>query len=203
MATVTLFSDTDIVAAISAKTDINKALAHLYKQYYRPLERYVLANQGNEMDAEDLVQEVMVSFVDLVQRGKYRAEASVKSMLYTLARNHWITILRKRGSDGKRDEAFELERGQTTDDVAGYVLDLEAQQTLTALFDRLGDSCQKILQLFYYQNLSMKEILQQTDYSNEQVLRNKKHKCLKDLTDYVHSSPGLFNTVRDALRRTR
>jgi hypothetical protein len=49
----------------------------------------------------------------------------------------------------------------------------------------------------------MKEILQQTDYGSEQVLRNKKYKCLKTLTDYVHSSPELFNTVRDALLRTR
>jgi RNA polymerase sigma factor (sigma-70 family) len=150
MATVQTYTDAELVAAIVSKTTVNQALTYLYRQYYRPLERYVLTNQGSEMDAEDLVQDVMVSFVDLVQRDKFRGEASVKSMLYTLARNHWISILRKRGSDTKRDELFETERDQTIGDVSGYVLDREAQQTLTSLFERLGDTCRSILQLFYY-----------------------------------------------------
>lgn len=203
MTTKDTFTDTELVTAIRSRTDVNRALLYLYKRYFRMLERYVLINKGNELDAEDLVQEVMVSLVDLVQRGNYRAEASVKSLLFTLARNHWITMLRKRDSDGKRDETFETERDLIVADVSEYVLDAEAQLTLSNLFDRLGEGCRKILQLFYYQNLSMKEILEQTSYASEPVLRNKKHKCLKDLTDYVHSSPGLFETVRDALRRTR
>lgn len=203
MTTQQTFTDTELVTAIRSRNEVNHALLYLYKRYFRMLERYVLANRGNQLDAEDLVQEVMVSFVDLIQRGNYRAEASVKSLLYTLARNHWVTMLRKRGSDEKREETFEAERDLIVADVSQYVLDVEAQNTLSDLFEGLGDGCRKILQLFYYQNLSMKEIMEQTSYGSEAVLRNKKHKCLKDLTGYVHSSPGLFETVRDALRRTR
>ncbi len=196
------FTDAELVAAIQSKTDVNPALLFLYKRYFRLLERYVLTNNGNELDAEDLVQEVMVSLVDLIQRGNYRAEASVKSLLFTLARNHWITMLRKRGSDSKREETYEIERNLIVDDVSQYVLNAEAQKVLSDLFERMGDGCRQILQLFYYQNLSMKEILEQTSYASEPVLRNKKHKCLKSLIEYVHSSPNLFETVRDALRHT-
>jgi predicted DNA-binding protein YlxM (UPF0122 family) len=56
----------------------------------------------------------------------------------------------------------------------------EARKQLVAVFEKLGTSCKKILTLFYYENLSIKEILEQTTYENEQVVRNKKHKCLKD-----------------------
>ncbi|AQG78640.1 RNA polymerase sigma factor [Spirosoma montaniterrae] len=203
MATRTTFTDAELIQAIRSKTNVNQALLFLYDRYYRLLERYVLTNSGSEMDAEDVVQEVMVSLVDLIQQDKYRGEASVKSLLFTLARNHWITMLRKRGSDTRRNEVFETERDQEEDDVSAYVMSLEAQQTLTALFDRLGDACRKILTLFYYQNLSMKEILTQTDYGSEQVLRNKKHKCLKDMTEFVQRTPGLSESVRDALQRTR
>ncbi len=202
MTTRNIFTDAELVQAIRDKTDINRALLFLYDRYYRLLERYVLTNSGNEMDAEDLVQEVMVSLVDLVQQGKYRGEASVKSLLFTLARNHWITMLRKRGSDTKRNELFENERIHQEDNVSAYVLDLDAQQTLAALFERLGTACRTILTLFYYHNLSMKEILDQTDYGSEQVLRNKKHKCLKDMIGFVQSTPGLSESVRDALQRT-
>lgn len=203
MTTQHTLTDAELVAAIRSRADVNRALLYLYKRYYHLLERYVLNNKGSETEAEDLVQEVMVSLVDLVQRGTYRGEASLKSLLFTLARNHWVTMLRKRDSDGKRNETFETERDLIVNDVSEYVLDEEAQRTLSALFDRLGEGCRTILQLFYYQNLSMKEILERTSYGSEPVLRNKKHKCLKDLTEYVHSSPGLFETVRDALRRTR
>lgn len=203
MLTRTTYTDAELVEAIRSKADVNKALLFLYDRYYRPLERYILTNSGNEMDAEDLVQEVMVSLVDLVQQGKYRGEASLKSLLFTIARNHWITVLRKRGSDTKRDELFENERDLTVADVSEHVLHLEAQQTIATVFDQLGETCRKILTLYYYQNLSIKEILPQTDYASEAVLGNKKHKCLKDMTEYVKQTPGLYDLLRDALQRTR
>lgn len=201
MLTKDTFTDAELITLITNKTSVNRALHYLYKRYFRLLQHYVLSNQGSEVEAEDLVQEVMISFVDLVQQGKYRGEASVKSLLFTLARNHWISMLRKRGTDIARDEWFENERDIVERDMSEQMMSLEAQQTMATLFDRLGDACRKILTLFYYQNLSMKEILAQTDYSSEPILRNKKHKCLKDMVDYIRSTPGLSETVREALRR--
>ena len=53
----------------------------------------------------------------------------------------------------------------------------------------MGESCRKILSLFYYENLSMKEIVSQMHYENEQVVRNKKYKCLQQLTDKIKQNP--------------
>lgn len=203
MPTLKSYSDADLITAISTQADVNGAITYLYKTYYRLLERYVLANSGNEMDAEDVIQDVMVAFVDLVQQGKYRGEASVKSFLHTLARNLWITELRKRGSTTKRNELFEMDRDQLTDDVSEYVTYWEAQQTIADFFKRMGETCRKILTLFYYHDLSMKDILKQTNYENEQVLRNRKYKCLKEITDMIQRTPGIYENVKAALRRTR
>jgi len=203
MPTLKSYSDAELITAITAQADINGAVTHLYKTYYRSLERYVLTNSGSEMDAEDLIQDVMVAFVDLVQQGKYRGEASVKSLLYKLAHNLWITELRKRGSTAKRNELFEGERDQLTDDVSDYVTYREAQQTIAELFNRMGELCRKILTLFYYEDLPMKDILKQTNYENEQVLRNRKYKCLKEITELIQRTPGTYDNVRAALRRTR
>ena len=203
MPTLKSYSDADLITAISTQADVNGAITYLYKTYYRLLERYVMANSGNEMDAEDVIQDVMVAFVDLVQQGKYRGEASVKSFLHTLARNLWITELRKRGSTTKRNELFEMDRDQLTDDVSEYVTYWEAQQTIADFFKRMGETCRKILTLFYYHDLSMKDILKQTNYENEQVLRNRKYKCLKEITDMIQRTPGIYENVKAALRRTR
>ncbi len=203
MPTLKSYSDDELITAISTQADVNGAITCLYKTYYRLLERYVLANSGNEMDAEDVIQDVMVAFVDLVQQGKYRGEASVKSFLHTLARNLWITELRKRGSTAKRNELFEMERDQLTNDVSDYVTYQESQQTIAELFDRMGEKCRKILILFYYHELPMKDILKETNYENEQVLRNRKYKCLKEIAEIIQRTPSIYENVKAALRRTR
>ena len=197
------FSDTELIAAIRTGNDIDNAVGFVYRNYYRLLENFILTNSGNEMDAEDTIQEVLVVFIDIVQTDKYRSEASVRSFLYTLTRNLWITELRKRTSDLRRNELFETSREKEEEDVSGYLVHKEAQTILAELFERMGETCKHILTLFYYENLSMKEILKQMNYENEQVLRNKKYKCLKELTDIVQQSPTIFNNVKSALQRSK
>ena len=57
------------------------------------------------------------------------------------------------------------------------------KKQLNQLLQSLGESCRKMLELFYYENLSMKEISLHFKYENEQVVRNKKYKCLQQLTE--------------------
>ena len=155
------------------------------------------------MDAEDIIQEVLVVFIDIVQTQRYRNEASVRSFLYTLTRNLWISELRKRNSDSRRNEFFEADREKVEEDVSNFLIYNEAQVLIVELFDRMGEKCKRILTLFYYENLSMKEILKQTNYENEQVLRNRKYKCLKELTDVIQQSPTILNNVKSALQRSK
>ncbi len=203
MPTVKTFSDAALISAIKTKIDIDNAIGFIYHTHYRMLEGYILTNSGSQMDAEDLIQEVLLLFVDLVRTEKYRGEASVKSFLYTLTRNLWITELRKRSSDSKRYGLFESSRETLEEDVSNYIVYKEAEKTVAELFDRMGEKCRQILTLFYYEDLSMKDILKQTDYESEQVLRNKKYKCLKELINLVQQSPTVSSTVKSALQRTR
>ncbi len=203
MQTIRHFSDEELIQAIKTGSYIDNALSFIYRTYYRLLENYVLTNSGNTMDAEDIIQESLVVFIDLVQTDKYRGEASVRSFLYTITRNLWISELRKRASDAKRNGLFEANRTTEEDDVSSYIFYKEAQSTIGELFDRMGENCKRILTLFYYDNLSMKDILKQTSYENEQVLRNKKYKCLKELTDMIQQSPVVFNNIKSALQRLK
>ncbi|WP_026261100.1 RNA polymerase sigma factor [Spirosoma luteum] len=203
MQTVKNFSDAELITALKTGANIDNAVGFIYRSYYRMLENYVLTNSGNEMDAEDIIQEVLVVFIDIVQTQRYRNEASVRSFLYTLTRNLWISELRKRTSDSKRDGLFEENREKEEEDVSNLLIYKEAQVLIAELFERMGEKCKQILTLFYYENLSMKEILTQTSYENEQVLRNRKYKCLKELTDIIQQSPTISNSVKSALQRSK
>ena len=45
----------------------------------------------------------------------------------------------------------------------------------------------------------MKKILETMHYENEQVLRNKKYKCLKQLEHMLEENPALKNTLKNLL----
>ena len=67
------------------------------------------------------------------------------------------------------------------------------------VLETLGDHCKKILVLYYYENQSMKEILAALHYENEQVVRNKKYKCLKKLEELIKNKPGLYQQLKNLL----
>lgn len=194
------FSDVELLDAIKTNHELNKALDYIYDNYYYMLTTVVLNNNGNEADAEDIIQEVLVAFIDLVRKDAYRGEASVKSFLYTLTKNLWYTEAKRRDNALKRAHYFEHQKDTLEKDVSNRLVRQESLLFISDLFDQLGTICKKILTLFYYENLSMKEILRQVDFENEQVLRNKKYKCQKELIKRVEVSPKLSDNLKNALQ---
>jgi len=172
----------------------------MYQCYHGDLVKLVLSKSGNQEDAEDMIQEAFVIFVEMVQQGKYQGKSSIKTFLYTLVRNLWVSSLRKKMSDEARHKVFEEEKEKIEEDIADYIHYREGQQMIVRLLETTGEKCLKILKLFYFEELSMKEICAQTDYENEQTLRNKKYKCLKGLIGKVRSSPQVYNTIKSALQ---
>ncbi|MDF2159276.1 sigma-70 family RNA polymerase sigma factor [Algoriphagus sp. CAU 1675] len=194
------FSDQELIEKISKKKDQNTAIRQLYQEHYGMLENYILQNSGSHEEAADLIQEVMLVFVKMVSDAKFRGESSIKSILYSICRNLWITELRKRKSTLNRQGIFHSNSEETDEDVTKAIAKQESLNYVMDLFDRLGEQCKQILKLFYYEELPMKEICQKLDFSSEQVLRNKKYKCLKTLNESVKSSPEIYKNLQKALR---
>src|SRR6516225_9375648 len=95
---------------------------------------------------------------------------------------------------------YENNRATNELDVSHFISDREVKQELRSLLDKLGESCRKILILFYYENLSMKEIVDHLHYDNEQVVRNKKYKCLQQLTGLIKDNPLLAKQIKELIR---
>jgi RNA polymerase sigma factor (sigma-70 family) len=197
------YTDAEIISGIKSGRKLDQVIGYIYREYYGLLERLVLQNSGNQADAEDVIQEVLIVFVEMVQKDKYQARASVKSFLYTLTRNLWISEIRRRKSASRRNEAYENGRDTSQKDVSEYLAYKENQHFILSLFAALGDKCQRILTLFYFEEYTMKEILQETDFENEQVLRNKKYKCLKTLIGKVQQSSEIYKQLKKALHHAK
>ena len=178
---------------------MDAAVRMLYGSYFDFLGIYVQQHSGSDADAEDVFQEVIVAFIDLVQRDKFRGESSIKTFLFALNRNIWLNELKKRKRAAARETKYEREQSTEDPGVAHYIGAREGRQQLMEVIGRLGSVCQQILLAYYYEGLSMKQILEQLKYENEQVVRNKKHKCMKKLDELIQSDALLANNLKAIL----
>lgn len=185
----TKYSDEELVSAIRSEKGINEAILYLYQQYSESTSSFIASKGGSRQDGEDIFQETVVAFINIVQAGNFRKEATVKTFLISIAKNIWFNEIRKRQSTGNREKIFEDNREIIEDDISHHIADLEKKKHFRTLLDKMGEPCRKLLLLFYYENLSMKELVEHLPYENEQVVRNKKYKCLKQLINIVEANP--------------
>ena len=183
------YSDPELIAAVRSGDSLDEAIRYIYQQYSETISSLVINNSGNHQDAQDIFQETVVTFIETVQKDKFRGDSSVKTFLIAIARNTWLNELKKKQRADFREEAFEKGRPLQEPDVSHLISDREVKKQFRDLLGKLGQSCKKILELFYYENLSMKEMLDHLPYENEQVVRNKKYKCLQQLTGILKDNP--------------
>jgi RNA polymerase sigma factor (sigma-70 family) len=199
MSVVQSFSDQELLDSLKSGSRLNECVREIYRKHFEQLSWFILNNSGNREDAEDMFQEVVVNFIDAVQKDKFRGESSVKTFLYALNKHAWLNELKRRGRAMKREMKFDKEHDKDELDVSHHIADQEAKRMVMKVVEQLGDACKKILVMFYYENLSMKDILGKTEYETEQVVRNKKYKCLKQLEQMLNENASLKDTFKKAL----
>jgi RNA polymerase sigma factor (sigma-70 family) len=190
------YSDEELVAAIRANENLNKPILFIYQNYSEKLSSFLISYGASEQEAQDVFQETVVAFVDLVKKERYRLDAKIGTFLTAVAKNIWFNEVKKKQRSSFREKQFEKGRDQVEADVSHFINEREMKQQMRDLVYQLDEPCRKILMLFYYENLSMKEIVQHLPYENEQVVRNKKSKCLQHLAGMAKNHPliaGLAN----------
>lgn len=183
-------SDEEIIEGLKTQKNINKYIASLYQNNFRSIANFIKTNSGTRQDAEDIFQEAVCIFINMLRNEKYRGEASIRTVLYSISRNLWFQQLKK--NHKKLTTEFQLNTLSADidpgmeEEVNLAITGKEARKQLVAIFDRLGEVCKKILLLFYFEKLPMKQILPQLHYKSEQVLRNKKYLCWKHFKQMVN-----------------
>lgn len=193
------FPDTELVARLRVGEGMDEVIKAIYRSHFESLAWYVQNNSGSRQDAEDVFQEVVLSFIGIVQADKFRGESTVKTFLYSLNRHIWLNELKKKGRALAREEKYGKGNEWVELDAAQTIAERENKSLVLDLMDKLGETCKQILLLFYYENNSMKQILETLHYENEQVVRNKKYKCLKQLEQLLNANPTLKKTLKNWL----
>lgn len=157
----------------------NRTFLYLYQEYQGQIQRMVEKNSGNAEDALDIFQEGIIALWTNIKQGKFQLQdnAKVSSYLFALCRNLWISKLRKRKDFKPLEESNELSDHEDTE---AMMAQHEMISDLEKHFRQLGESCRKLLSLFYYQKASLKAIAEQMAIT-EKTAKNNKYRCMQSL----------------------
>jgi len=175
--------------------DIEGPVRLLYDQYFESVIAQICQNGGSREDGADIFQEAVLVLIEKVKTGQFRGDSSLKTFLSAIARNLWLHELRTRFRRNKRENVY-MTGEEKTEEVRDLYADNQASDQLLKILDQVGNPCKQILTGFYYEEKSMKELLTEFDYENEQVLRNRKSRCMKKLKEMIAANPGLLNTLK-------
>lgn len=130
--------------------------ASLVERHFDAVERF-FASKANPQAAEDLVQIAFSRCIDAASR--WRQSGSFRAFLFGIARNVLLEHIRGRVRDGRSDA--ELRESAVIDLVPGLATQLAARderRNLVAALQRLPLDLQSLLELHYWEDLSMEEL---------------------------------------------
>ncbi|MCA0363934.1 MAG: sigma-70 family RNA polymerase sigma factor [Bacteroidetes bacterium] len=189
-------TDKFILDGIKTSGGRNKAISEVYRRYYDLMRSVVLRNSGSVEDAEDVIQEAVLVFVRMVQKDEFRGESAIGTFLSSVVRNIWLGKMRKSQAEQIRISKVEMEESEYVD----HFSRAESYKTMQEVFEQLGETCRRLLTMFYYEEMNYEDLMPHFEFETEQALRNKKSKCMKGLSDIIERKPTLAKTLREALK---
>lgn len=155
-----------------------KAFQYLYGAGFEKVKALIIKNHGTVPEAEDIFQDGLVALYHNISTGKFKRTAKAETYLYSICKNLWFQKLRKT----RKNDDFSEEMKLALDDRSIKTVNTSF---LNRVFGELKADCQKILKEFYYHNKSIVELRKSMKMESDQVVKNKKGRCLKYLMNII------------------
>ena len=160
------------------------AFVELYDSYKPEFLNYFKSYDINTQSIVDIYQESIIVVYQKVLCEKLElTSSSLKTYIFGIGKNKvYDYFKRKRIKTDNinnlrvEDKKFEIEKEPNI-----------YEQALAKNLNLMSESCQHILKLFYYRGLSIKEIVMQTNYKDENTVKSHKSRCLKKLKQLCNS----------------
>jgi RNA polymerase sigma factor (sigma-70 family) len=171
-------SDESIIQGILCSDD--KALAHLYHEYADMVSHLIITNSGSKDDAEDIFQDTIIVIYEKIKSGGFKLNSSLKTYIYAVSRNLWLYKLRQKSRDSKLEESFMVIPVDEME-VDNFYEENNNHDKMPDYIRLLGESCKKILLMFYYEKLSTKDIADKMQLAGSDYVKTQKYRCLQKL----------------------
>ena len=165
----------------------SRVLSKIYEKYSYKIVSYVKKNSGNADDAQDIIQETLVTIYHQATNKNFILTCPFDAYFYLLCKRRWLNELKKRGNNWVTnlddDTSITVEQEQQAEETEIY----EQQHQLFELkFKELGQKCQELLKTSF-KIKSMEKVAEILGVSYGYA-RKKKSQCMGKLTQLVKNS---------------
>ena len=161
----------------------NEAFDTLLIRYKQRLFSYIFQMVRDRDLADDIFQETFIKAITTIRQGRYSDMGKFSAWLYRIARNLAVDSFRAEkgenvvSADDADYDVLNL-RELAEDTIEDVMVDIQIEEDLRRLVDRLPDVQRQVLEMRYYQDLSFKEIAEITGVSINTALGRMRYAIL-------------------------
>lgn len=156
--------------------------------------QFILSNSGNAQDAEDMIQEGIITLDKNIRAGKFNQESSIDVYLTSICKFLWMNQIRKKSKISLKDD-FQPLNLQTDSNQGLDLIEKEKGLLMDSLLERIGKRCKQIISLWKL-SYSMPEIAELTGLSSEAMARKTKYNCMKKLKEIIQNNPDIITQLK-------
>ena len=157
----------------------------IYKKFVPKVVSYIRDNSGDEDQAQDVVQEIMILLFNQAKAKKLQLTCPFDAYFFLLCKRKWLNELKKSANKGVTIPDDFTSTNETTEEMVAQTETFEEKQQLfDTMFQRLGEKCQEVLKLSFTLK-SMEEVAEKLHVTYGYA-RKKKSLCTGQLTQWIH-----------------
>lgn len=156
----------------------------IYKRYADNIKRYIMANNGTEDDAADILQEVLIDIYKQARDKQLQLTCPFEPFLLLLCKRKWLNELKKRGRNPVTKSTDDLYIGEDVFALAEQMQESDKKlQLFLTCFEKMGETCRNIIKLSL--TGEAQELIAEKLKVTYGYLRKKKSECMANLTKMI------------------
>jgi RNA polymerase sigma factor (sigma-70 family) len=159
----------------------------IYKNFAPKVKNYIRTNSGNDDDAQDVIQEVLIIMYNQAKTNGLQLTCPFDAYFFLLCKRRWLNELKKHANKKVTISDDNVYIDETAQHLALQTEVFDEQQSLfDAMFQKLGEKCQELLKLSFVTK-TMEEVAEKLNVTYGYV-RKKKSLCTGQLTEMIQQS---------------
>ncbi|MRX39156.1 sigma-70 family RNA polymerase sigma factor [Flavobacterium sp. LC2016-23] len=193
MAKTKIHSDQKYIEGLAANNSI--IIQEIYKKFVPKVVFYIRNNSGNQDQAQDVVQEVLILLFNQAKANTLELTCPFDAYFFLLCKRKWLNELKKTANKGVTINEDAGSINESAHELVEQTEEFdEKQQLFDAMFQKLGDKCQELLKLSF-EIKSMEEVAEKLNVTYGYV-RKKKSLCIGQLTQWIQETKN-FKSLKN------
>ncbi len=185
MATPKIHEDQKIIDGLLHNSPL--VIKSIYDRYAPKVVNFIKQNSGNESDAQDIIQEVLIMIYNQAKFKNLKLTCPFDAYFFLLCKRKWFNELKK---SSLKEVTISEEIVSTDESTSKHAFETELEEEQQHLFDlmfeRLGNACKELLKMTFKIS-SMEKVAENLGVSYAYA-RKKKSLCIGELTKMIQTS---------------